>query len=206
MSRLKISPAMVVAIVAVVLASAGGATAASLITGKQIRNGSITSADIRNRSLSTSDLSARTVDQLSDPGPRGLPGAPGPQGPAGAQGPAGPAGPTGASGVAEIVTAQSTNYADGAARADCPSGTRPISGGGIDLTPTGAIIASGATLADGKLGWGIISSDVGEVTAFVYCSAGVSRFNHPNGAARISSGDALLSESEFDALKAKRER
>jgi hypothetical protein len=37
---------MVVALVAVVLAGAGGATAAQLVTGKQIKNGSIANADL----------------------------------------------------------------------------------------------------------------------------------------------------------------
>jgi hypothetical protein len=50
------SPAMVVALVALIAASAGGATAATLISGKQIRNSSITSADIKNRSLRQVDL------------------------------------------------------------------------------------------------------------------------------------------------------
>jgi hypothetical protein len=44
--RLRPSPALVVAMVAVIVASAGSATAARLITGKQIRNGSISTADL----------------------------------------------------------------------------------------------------------------------------------------------------------------
>src|SRR5688500_3028859 len=40
--RKRPSPAMVVAVVAVVMASVGSATAATLITGKQIKNNSLT--------------------------------------------------------------------------------------------------------------------------------------------------------------------
>lgn len=40
------SPALLVAVVAVVLAGAGGATAAKLVTGKQIKNGTIQRADL----------------------------------------------------------------------------------------------------------------------------------------------------------------
>ena len=40
------SPALVLALVAIVIASAGSATAASLITGKQIRNGTIKGEDL----------------------------------------------------------------------------------------------------------------------------------------------------------------
>ena len=44
--RRRPSPALIVAIVAVFVAGAGSATAARLISGKQIRNGSIGSADL----------------------------------------------------------------------------------------------------------------------------------------------------------------
>jgi hypothetical protein len=40
------SPALIVAVVAVFVAGAGSATAAQLITGKQIKNGSVGSADL----------------------------------------------------------------------------------------------------------------------------------------------------------------
>jgi hypothetical protein len=47
---------LLIAIVAVVLASAGTATAAHLITGKQIKNNSITTKDIKNKSLLKKDF------------------------------------------------------------------------------------------------------------------------------------------------------
>jgi hypothetical protein len=53
--RLLPSPAMVVAVVALVM-SLGGSAYALVITGKSIRNGSVTAKDIRNRSLTGTDL------------------------------------------------------------------------------------------------------------------------------------------------------
>lgn len=44
--RFRPSAALVIALIAVVLAGAGGATAAQLVTGKQIKNGTIASADL----------------------------------------------------------------------------------------------------------------------------------------------------------------
>ena len=44
--RTRPSAATVIALIALVLASAGGATAAQLVTGKQIKNGSVASADL----------------------------------------------------------------------------------------------------------------------------------------------------------------
>jgi hypothetical protein len=49
------SPAMVVAVVALVLSLSGGAYAL-VITGKSIKNGSVTTKDIRNHSLTGSDI------------------------------------------------------------------------------------------------------------------------------------------------------
>jgi hypothetical protein len=53
--RLVPSPAMVVALIALVL-SLGGSAYAIVITGKSIRNGTVTNKDIRNRSLTGSDV------------------------------------------------------------------------------------------------------------------------------------------------------
>jgi hypothetical protein len=53
--RLLPSPAMVVAVVALVMSLSGGAYAL-VITGKSIKNGSITNKDVRNRTLSGNDM------------------------------------------------------------------------------------------------------------------------------------------------------
>jgi hypothetical protein len=72
------SPAMMVALIALFVALGGTAGAAILITGKQIKNGSVTGVDIKNKSLTPKDFRG------SVQGPQG------PQGPQGAQGLRGP--------------------------------------------------------------------------------------------------------------------
>jgi len=54
------SPAMVVAVTALVM-SLGGSAYALVITGKSIKNGTVTSKDIRNRSLGGSDVRANSL-------------------------------------------------------------------------------------------------------------------------------------------------
>ncbi len=56
MRRFLPSPAMVVAVVALVVSLSGSAYAAFVITGKNIKNGTVTGKDIRNRSLRGSDI------------------------------------------------------------------------------------------------------------------------------------------------------
>jgi hypothetical protein len=96
--------ANVVATLALVISLTGTATAATvtLITGRDVKNGSLTGADVRDHSVRLRDLSGQAVAALRGArgetglaGPQGVPGAAGPQGPAGAQGEAGPAGPAG---------------------------------------------------------------------------------------------------------------
>jgi hypothetical protein len=70
--------------------------AVRLITGKQIKNGSVTSADVKNRSLTRRDF--RRGALASPGGGAAIPGPAGAQGPAGATGPAGPEGPLGPTG------------------------------------------------------------------------------------------------------------
>ena len=56
MRRFLPSPAMVVAVVALVVSLSGSAYAAFVITGKNIKNGTVTGKDIRNHSLRGSDV------------------------------------------------------------------------------------------------------------------------------------------------------
>jgi hypothetical protein len=51
------SPALVISIVALVAACAGSAVAATVITGKQIRNGTIQGVDIKNSTIQSGKLS-----------------------------------------------------------------------------------------------------------------------------------------------------
>lgn len=88
---LRVSPALVVAMLALFVAVTGSAvaTTSALITGAQIKNGSITGADVKNKSLTSNDIRG----QLR--GARGLPGVPGTKGDKGDKGVKGDKGETG---------------------------------------------------------------------------------------------------------------
>lgn len=89
--------AVVVAALALIVSAGAGATASLLVTGKQIKDGTVTTKDVKNRSLKVKDLSPKAKAKLrgatGPAGPRGATGA------TGATGPAGPAGPTGLQGL-----------------------------------------------------------------------------------------------------------
>lgn len=78
---LRPSPAMIVAVVALVVACTGSAVAGSLITGKQIAKSTITGKNIKNGSITVSDISKKSQAYL-----RGQNGADGAAGAAGANG------------------------------------------------------------------------------------------------------------------------
>ena len=92
------SVAALLGLMAIVLAMGGTATAAKLITGKQVRNSSLTGADVRNGSLGARDLSSAARKSLRGAAGQGASGAAGPAGQTGPAGPAGPAGPKGDAG------------------------------------------------------------------------------------------------------------
>jgi hypothetical protein len=78
------------------------ATAATLVTGKQIKDGSITGQDIKKRSINAARLTERLQDKIDKrgaSGPAGPAGAKGDTGAAGPKGDTGPAGPAGANGA-----------------------------------------------------------------------------------------------------------
>ena len=77
------SPALVVAIVALFVAFSGTATAALVMTGKDIKDGTITGKDVKNRSLGTRELSKKAISSLKRHAQGGEQGAAGPAGPAG---------------------------------------------------------------------------------------------------------------------------
>ena len=87
----KRSTAAAAAIVAgvLVVGAAGTATAARLITGQDIKNGSVTGKDIKDGTISEKDLSKSVKSQLGQGGGQGAQGVAGPQGPQGEQGPSG---------------------------------------------------------------------------------------------------------------------
>jgi hypothetical protein len=176
------SPATTLAILALLAATAGSATAAAerLITGRQIKNGSVTGADIKNKSLTASDIRGAIR------GARGAPGREGPPGPAGAQGAQGPKGDPGSVGPITAVEAVSQPIPPqdvGGAAAACPAGQTAISGG-FDLTEGATIVLIDRAVAANVWfvgGINVSSTDTATVKAYAYCAA-VPRANAANAA------------------------
>jgi hypothetical protein len=98
---------------ALFLSASGGAVAGSMITGKQIKDGSITAKDVKDKSLAAADFAPDARSALA--------------------GPAGPQGVAGASGVTayEVVTKSSLYYTTSdeiAFTIGCPTGKVPLGG------------------------------------------------------------------------------
>lgn len=129
-------PATAVAVAATVaITGVTSATAASLVTGAQIKNGtvtgldlkngsvsgldvrnaSVTGTDVKNRSLTTADLSAGTIAALK--------GAPGPQGAQGPKGdPGAPAGPAAVLSATQAVSKTVDELGEQILTLDVPAG------------------------------------------------------------------------------------
>ncbi len=188
---LRLSTAHGLAVGAVILAAcAGSATAASLITGQQIRNGTVTGADIKNRSLGTVDLSRAAIRSLATPGPagspgrdgtNGVPGAPGTTGVPGTQGqpgtpglPGTPGEPGGFSSAAvERVSntgSAAADFGNPAIQARCPAGKRVL-GGGFEKTAAVTNVLRSRPSDDG-IGWSVLlaSGGSGTITVYAICA------------------------------------
>jgi hypothetical protein len=132
----RISYANVTSTLALCFALAGTSYAAVTITGKQVKNGSLSGKDLKKSALTTREVKNRSL-LAADLKVGELPkaGATGPQGPQGPQGERGPAGPPGADldlFEDERSTAMdSTDYKT--IQAACPLGTL-ATGGGYDVT------------------------------------------------------------------------
>lgn len=137
--RKRLTPGVVLGVLALVIAMTGSAVGASLITGKQIKNSSITGKDIKNKSLTKSDFRG------SVRGPRGLTG---PQGPPGATGAPGPAGSSGLSNLTDTfgTLTVAAGEVDGGSL-PCDDGQKIVSGGFEYTAPDGKgrIVASEAS-------------------------------------------------------------
>jgi Collagen triple helix repeat (20 copies) len=135
------SPGLVLGIVAVVIAAAGGATAAGLITGRQIADGSITGVDVKNGSLTGADIADHTVKATDIAGIKGIGGPTGPQGPQGTKGDKGDTGPRGAQGIQGIQGPTGLRGDPGPSGASGPAGPPGVTG------PAGAPGLSGYVIA-----------------------------------------------------------
>jgi hypothetical protein len=100
-TRLRVSPGLVLAAIALLVALGGTSYAAvglarNSVGTAQLKNNAVTSAKVKNHSLLRADFKAGQV-------PAGRAGPAGAAGPAGPTGPAGPAGPAGAAGKWALV-------------------------------------------------------------------------------------------------------
>jgi hypothetical protein len=161
------SPALVAAIVALFVAFNGTATAALVLTGKNIKDGTITAKDVKNRTLGTNKLNDKAISSLKGrpgsagpQGPAGPQGAPGPQGPTGdpgAQGPKGDPGPQGPSGVVMGANGVGGGGAN-------PSGTVQFFGAPVAVTVSSA---SQRVLVNANSAFGTNASSAGGLNLFI---------------------------------------
>lgn len=167
-----------VAYLALFVALGGSAYAAVTITGKNIKDGTISGRDVKNRSLGTSKLSATAVGSLTgrrgpagsqgDSGGRGPIGPKGETGSAGPQGTSGPAGPSGVSGW-EYRVSEGKYLPSGVSnptQANCPAGKKAL-GGGASATYANAYVIDSAPTNDGT-GWVVRSRNTSPSPATVY--------------------------------------
>ena len=170
LKRLSRRHGTVVAYLALFAALGGSAYAAVTVTGKTIKDGTVTGRDVKNRSLGTSKLTPAAVSSLTGQpgpaGPQGDRGAPGPTGPAG---PIGPTGPTGQKGEAGPAGPQGPQGPQG------PAGSNGISGWEYRVSSPGFSIPSGD--ADG---------------GSILCPAGKKALG---GGASVESGNTYVSSS-----------
>jgi hypothetical protein len=178
--KARISPATVIASLALFVSLTGTAVAAGVIvTGANVVNGSLTGVDVRDGSLGPKDVkdnSLGTVDVRNgsllpiDFKPGTIPA--GPQGPQGAQGPAGPqgaAGPQGPKGATGPKGSQGPKGAQGQQGPQGPKGDKGIQG------------------VPGLSGIQVVSSTLSNSETFKYVTA-----NCPPGKRPISGGYGVL--------------
>lgn len=161
-------------LVALVVVTAATAGVQALITGAQIKDGTISTRDLRNGTIVRADIARSTLSSL-----RGERGARGPNGPTGPQGPAGPPGPatpleyTAAYSTPAVVAPGQTGFAV----AVCPADTLAFSPGHVvdDVATARLAVLESFPIssADRRSGWQVTMLNVGGTsaafTARAYC-------------------------------------
>jgi hypothetical protein len=181
---------MVVALIALFVALSGTGYAAVTVTGKTVKNGSLSGADVKNSSLTGTDIknSSLTTSDVKDRSllSKDFKAGQVPAGARGATGPAGPLGPRGAAGASDVVVRTGTanvpaNTSGGAsAFADCQPGERAVGGGGeLSTASTGEGLVksrpdpptSGETPTGWFVNYSITSTPSARtLTAYVVCA------------------------------------
>jgi hypothetical protein len=161
-------------LVAALAVGGTSATAASLITSDDVRDGSLNNRDVKASTITMSRLAPSTRALIRDPGPQGPPGATGApgqagapgergaQGEQGAPGTQGAAGASGAPGLTSVETrtaTSATNNTDTRSIAVlCPPGKRALGGGGA-LSPINVayFARSSRTVLGSQEGWQVLA-------------------------------------------------
>jgi hypothetical protein len=186
--RLRPSPAMVVACIALVFAMTGAGYAAGMlgpntVGTKQLKKNAVISSKVKNRSLLAVDFKAGQLPR----GPKGDPGAAGAPGAPGQQGPPGPANP-----YAVVLRVPSVGIDPTYVRGAGWAVTRPSTGIYCVTPPAG--INPATTAIELTVDWGnSFGSDLlaywVKLTPFAPCVAGqyqVRTYNFPGGTAALS--------------------
>jgi hypothetical protein len=154
------SPALVVACLALLVALSGTGIAAvnalprASVGTPQLKTGAVTSIKVKDGGLKLVDFAAAERAQLKgDTGPAGAQGPKGDKGDKGSKGDTGAQGLQGVpglSGYTLVEKVQTTTAASMGIQVTCPSGKRPIGGGGGTSTPGAGVtmrnsFASGST-------------------------------------------------------------
>ena len=150
---------IVIVVLVIFGATAATAGAAKLITGKDIRNGSITSKDLSRGAKSA------------------LKGQRGPQGSRGPAGPVGPAGPSGPSAVSRLTRVENTVTVPaedvGSASVSCPAGQSLVSGSFAAIAADGEVFYGDDFGTRTSWSVGLDNFDAlieGDVTAIAWCA------------------------------------
>lgn len=164
---------IVVVVAVLVVSTMGGAAAAALITGRQIKDGTVTGRDIRDQSLRPRDARSGLVRA----GRQGPEGAPGPDGPAGASG---PAGRNGLGGLTTVVSPSAVAVPPNAsvtAEIACPDGMTALGGGvgGANQTAVDHMVMTRSMPTAPLGGWsvGVFNFDASDIGVFLWvqCAA-----------------------------------
>ncbi len=135
--------AVVIAALALIISAGAGATASLMITGKQIKDGSVTTKDVKNRSLKAKDFSAKAKSKLRGPA--------GPAGPRGATGAAGAQGVPGVSGFEVVTKTLSLTGVtpaipvSGSVEGACPAGKKALAATAGFTAPLTGLLSSQVT-------------------------------------------------------------
>ena len=162
MNKTPTRTALLVAVLALIIGFAGSATAAVVVTGKQIKDGTVTTADLQDTSLESVDVKDESLTQADF-----FDTVAGPAGPKGDQG---PPGQDGTSGLVYMV--EGVNVAKRTTRivtATCPPLTHVVAGGGSN-TGRARLVETTPTDAFGE-GWRVIYRNTTDTAVGAYAWA-----------------------------------